>query len=157
LCCAGAKNIEPVPIEQRLGESAFIQQAVVLGQDQKYLAALIVPRQEALIAWAEENEIPFNDYPSLLDQPEVKELIDSEINSLVSMKMVLNLSSGFSVLRCSQIPSNLDESFPRSRRLSDLPSMNCIRNRSASSLPNRRSPAKRDQNHGSRPHMDAQT
>jgi long-chain acyl-CoA synthetase len=82
----GGENIEPVPIEQRLGESAFIQQAVVLGQDQKYLAALIVPRQEALIAWAEENEIPFNDYPSLLDQPEVKELIDSEINSLVSMK-----------------------------------------------------------------------
>ncbi len=82
----GGENIEPVPIEQRLGESAFIQQAVVLGQDQKYLAALIVPRQEALIAWAEENEIPFNDYPSLLDQPEVKELIDSEINSFVSMK-----------------------------------------------------------------------
>lgn len=82
----GGENIEPVPIEQRLGESAYIQQAVVLGQDQKYLAALIVPRQEALIAWAEENEIPFNDYPSLLEQPEVKELIDSEINSLVSMK-----------------------------------------------------------------------
>lgn len=82
----GGENIEPVPIEQRLSESPFIQQAVVLGQDQKYLAALIVPRQEALIEWAEENEIPFNDYPSLLEQPEVKELIDSEINSLISSK-----------------------------------------------------------------------
>jgi long-chain acyl-CoA synthetase len=82
----GGENIEPVPIEQRLCESTYIQQAVVLGQDQKYLAALIVPQQETLIQWAEENEIPFNDYTSLLDQPEVKELIDSEINAFVSMK-----------------------------------------------------------------------
>jgi long-chain acyl-CoA synthetase len=82
----GGENIEPVPIEQRLCESPYIQQAVVLGQDQKYLAALIVPREEALIQWAEENEIPFADYASLLEQPEVKELIDSEINACVSMK-----------------------------------------------------------------------
>lgn len=82
----GGENIEPVPIEQRLCESLYIQQAVVLGQDQKYLAALIVPREEALIQWAEENEIPFVDYASLLEQPVVKELIDSEINACVSMK-----------------------------------------------------------------------
>ncbi len=82
----GGENIEPVPIEQRLCESVYIQQAVVLGQDQKYLAALIVPKEENLIAWAEENEIPFDDYASLLEQPEVKELIDSEINTYVSMK-----------------------------------------------------------------------
>jgi Long-chain acyl-CoA synthetases (AMP-forming) len=75
-----------VPIEQRLGESTYIQQAVVLGQDQKYLAALIVPKEENVVAWAEENEIPFDDYASLLEQPEVKELIDSEINTYVSMK-----------------------------------------------------------------------
>ncbi len=82
----GGENIEPLPIEQRLSESVYIQQAVVLGQDQKYLAALIVPKEENLIAWAEENEIPFDDYASLLEQPEVKELIDSEINAYVSMK-----------------------------------------------------------------------
>jgi len=82
----GGENIEPVPIEQRLCESPYIQQAVVLGQDQKYLAALIVPREDALIQWAEENEIPFADYASLLEQPEVKELIDGEINACVNMK-----------------------------------------------------------------------
>jgi len=82
----GGENIEPVPIEQRLCESVYIQQAVVLGQDQKYLAALIILKEENLIAWAEENEIPFDDYASLLEQPVVKELIDSEINTYVSMK-----------------------------------------------------------------------
>jgi long-chain acyl-CoA synthetase len=82
----GGENIEPVPIEQKLCESPYILQAIVLGQDQRYLAALIVPRQEELVQWATENEIPFNDYASLLEQPEVKELINSEINANINIK-----------------------------------------------------------------------
>lgn len=82
----GGENIEPVPIEQKLCESPYIQQAVVLGQDEKYLAALIVPRQENLTAWVEENNIPFVDYETLVQQPEVRELLDSEISELISPK-----------------------------------------------------------------------
>ncbi len=82
----GGENIEPLPIEQRLAESAYIQQAVVLGQDERFLAALIVPKQEGLLARAEENSIPYNDYETLLQLPVVKELIDSEISSLISPK-----------------------------------------------------------------------
>ncbi len=82
----GGENIEPVPIEQRLAESLYILQAVVLGQDEKYLAALVIPRQENLTAWAEENNIPFADYETLLQQPEIHELLDSEISELVGPK-----------------------------------------------------------------------
>jgi long-chain acyl-CoA synthetase len=82
----GGENLEPVPIEQKLTESEYIKQAVVLGQDQKYLAALIVPDEEAVTAWARENNVVNIDYETLLKQPEVLELIDSEINELVSMK-----------------------------------------------------------------------
>lgn len=82
----GGENIEPVPIEQKLCESVFIQQAVILGQDEKFLAALIVPRQENLTTWAEENNIPFVDYETLIQQPEVRELIDSEISELINPK-----------------------------------------------------------------------
>jgi long-chain acyl-CoA synthetase len=46
----GGKNVEPVPIENTLRESPYIQHCMVIGQDQKYLAALIVPRQEAVMA-----------------------------------------------------------------------------------------------------------
>ena len=80
----GGENIEPVPIEQKLCESIYIQTAVVLGQDEKYLAALIIPRQENLTTWVEENNIPFADYETLVQQPEVKELIDAEISELIS-------------------------------------------------------------------------
>jgi len=82
----GGENIEPVPIEQKLCESPYIQQAVVLGQDEKYLAALVVPKQENLTAWVEENNIPFADYETLVQQPEVRELLDSEISDLISPK-----------------------------------------------------------------------
>ncbi|HWP67797.1 MAG TPA: AMP-binding protein, partial [Rectinemataceae bacterium] len=82
----GGENIEPVPIEQRLAESPYILQAVVLGQDEKYLAALVIPRQENLTAWAEENNIPFVDYETLAQQPEIRELLDAEISESISPK-----------------------------------------------------------------------
>jgi long-chain acyl-CoA synthetase len=82
----GGENVEPLPIEQKLAESEYIKQVVVLGQDQKYLAALIVPDQDAVTAWAEENHVPILDYEGLLQQPEVAELIDYEVNELVSAK-----------------------------------------------------------------------
>ncbi|MFZ2780517.1 MAG: AMP-binding protein [Rectinemataceae bacterium] len=82
----GGENIEPVPIEQKLCESDYIGTAIVLGPDKKYLTALIVPKQENLTSWANENSIPNIDYESLLRQPEVRELIDYEIAGLVNLK-----------------------------------------------------------------------
>ena len=82
----GGENVEPLPIEQKLCESEHIQQAVVLGQDQKFLAALVVLDEESITAWGRENNVPIVDYESLLQQPEVQELIDYEVKELISPK-----------------------------------------------------------------------
>jgi long-chain acyl-CoA synthetase len=82
----GGENIEPLPIEQRICDSQYVKQAVVLGQDQHFLAALIVPDQDYVTGWAKDNNVSFGDYDSLLSQPEVKELIDYEINQAVNQK-----------------------------------------------------------------------
>jgi long-chain acyl-CoA synthetase len=82
----GGENIEPVPIECKLRESPYIQQCMVAGQDQKYLAAIIIPWQQALMDFAEENSIPIVDYDLLLQQPEIIELIASEVSDLISAK-----------------------------------------------------------------------
>jgi long-chain acyl-CoA synthetase len=79
----GGENVEPVPIESKLRESPLIAQCMVVGQDQKYLAALIVPVQEALMAFAEENNIPIVDWELLLQQPEIIELLANDISDLV--------------------------------------------------------------------------
>ena len=80
----GGENVEPVPIECKLRESPYIQQCMVAGQDQKYLAAVIVPLQKAVMDFAEENAIPIVDYELLLQQPEINELIAGEISGLVN-------------------------------------------------------------------------
>jgi long-chain acyl-CoA synthetase len=82
----GGENVEPVPIEHTLRESPFVYHCMVVGQDQRYLAALIIPRQEALMAFAEENNIPFVDYELLLQQPEINQLIATEIGDRVNLK-----------------------------------------------------------------------
>jgi len=82
----GGENVEPVPIECKLRESPYIQQCMVAGQDQKHLAALVIPNQQSIMDFAEENSIPIVDYDLLLQQPEIKELISSEISDLVSAK-----------------------------------------------------------------------
>lgn len=80
----GGENIEPLPIEQKLQESEYIERAVVVGQDQKYLAALICPNSEAIERYANENHVPYMAAEDLLESEAVAELINSEVSSLVS-------------------------------------------------------------------------
>jgi len=82
----GGENVEPVPIEHKMRESPYILQCMVLGQDQKFLAALIVPRQEKIMAFAEENSIPIVDYELLLQQPEINQLIAAELSDRINTK-----------------------------------------------------------------------
>jgi long-chain acyl-CoA synthetase len=79
------ENIEPVPIEARLVESSFIDQCMVVGQDQKALAALIVPSfdhfRQAGFTESTATELAAN--------PKVGHLVDEEIRNLI------NHSNGF--------------------------------------------------------------
>jgi long-chain acyl-CoA synthetase len=82
----GGENIEPVPLEDKIRDSIYIDHAVVLGQDQKYLAALIVPNFENIENYAKENAITYMDNESLVKTPEIRELIHSEITQRVNRK-----------------------------------------------------------------------
>jgi long-chain acyl-CoA synthetase len=49
---AYGKNVAPAPIENALKASRWIGQAVVIGDQRKFLSALLVPDFETLAAWA---------------------------------------------------------------------------------------------------------
>jgi long-chain acyl-CoA synthetase len=49
---SNGENIEPQPIEDACLRSPYIEQIVLVGQDEKALGALIVPNLEALQTWA---------------------------------------------------------------------------------------------------------
>ncbi|MEO0009141.1 MAG: AMP-binding protein [candidate division WOR-3 bacterium] len=74
------KNIAPVPIEQALLASKFIEQAVVIGDRRPYLVALLVPARLTLEDYARENRIPFQRYEDLLTHPQIISLFRSEID-----------------------------------------------------------------------------
>ena len=69
------ENIEPQPIEDACIRSPYISQVVLVGQDQKTLGALIVPNQEAIAAWAAEQELD----PVDLQSDRVQALIRDEL------------------------------------------------------------------------------
>jgi long-chain acyl-CoA synthetase len=82
----GGENVEPLPIEQKLGECALILQAMVVGQDRKKLGALIVPNFESLKAFAETEKIPFTSVEALLEDERVIGAYRQEIRALISHK-----------------------------------------------------------------------
>lgn len=82
----GGENIEPVPIEEKLTQSGLIDQAMVVGQDRRFLGALIVPNDEALQAFLDEQGVEYVDREEALENPQVQERFRDEINGLVSTK-----------------------------------------------------------------------
>ncbi len=82
----GGENVEPLPIEQKLCESIYVDQAILVGQDQKFLAALIVPNREALEEFGRAESLPDSGFEVLIEHPRVIELFNAEISDLVSAK-----------------------------------------------------------------------
>jgi len=86
---AGGENVEPEPIEDKLKESTLFDYAVVLGQDEKSLAALLALNEDELARLAREHNIPLEEaaredggaiHPTILDtvRREVGKLISRE-------------------------------------------------------------------------------
>ncbi|MEL3905500.1 MAG: long-chain fatty acid--CoA ligase [Treponema sp.] len=80
----GGENIEPVPIEMKLQESPFIAQAVVLGQDQRYLGALIIVDEAELKGYAAANGLQSESLEDLITKQTVRKLYEQEIASRIN-------------------------------------------------------------------------
>lgn len=76
---AGGKNITPAEIESRLKFSQYISDAVVIGDQRKYLTCLIMIDQENVEKFAQDNQVPFSDFASLCRAQEVLDLIDGVV------------------------------------------------------------------------------
>ena len=65
---SNGENIEPQPIEDACLRSPYVDQIMLLGQDEKALAALVVPNVANLRAWATSQNLAL-DLPETLDTP----------------------------------------------------------------------------------------
>ena len=68
---AGGKYVAPQVIENKLMESTLIAQVMVIGENQRFPAALIVPAYEELEKYAKHKGITFNGKEDLIEKPEI--------------------------------------------------------------------------------------
>ncbi len=68
---SGGKNIAPQHIETLVGKDFFIEQIVAIGDNKKFISALVVPSFEGLETWAAKKQISYNSIDELLSKPEV--------------------------------------------------------------------------------------
>jgi long-chain acyl-CoA synthetase len=87
------ENVEPVPIESKLLESRFIEQCMVVGQDEKQLGVLVVPSLTELKAQG----FDFSGVADAAADNRVSELVGGEIRRLVCKE------TGFKPFECIQL------------------------------------------------------
>jgi long-chain acyl-CoA synthetase len=78
---SGGKYVAPQPIENKLKESTFVEQVMIVGSGYKFVGALIVPSFTMLRDWMRDNNIPFTTNEAAIKNPKVIELFTDLINS----------------------------------------------------------------------------
>ena len=79
---SSGKFIAPQIIEGKLKESAFIEQSMVIGEQEKFASALITPNFNYLSEWCKKNELPFDEKENLFAHPKVMDLFNQEIKQI---------------------------------------------------------------------------
>ena len=77
---SGGKYVAPSAIENKLKESRFIEQVIVVGAGQKFVGALIVPSFANLKDWCEKSGVSFQSNESAINNPAIiahyKEIVE---------------------------------------------------------------------------------
>lgn len=76
---SGGKYVAPLPIETKMSESPFIKQIMIVGDNKKFTAALIVPDLEQIAAQLKIDGLKADPLITLLQHPEAKKIITAEV------------------------------------------------------------------------------
>ena len=78
---AGGKNLTPSEIENTMKGSPYIKECVIVADGRKFVGALVMIDFETVGKWAEAQRIAFTHFRSLVETPQVRELIQREIDA----------------------------------------------------------------------------
>ena len=79
---SAGKYIAPQVIENKLKESLFIEQAMVIGENQKFASALISPNFSYLHDWCSGHKLQFRDNADVIELPEVLDRFSKEVREV---------------------------------------------------------------------------
>jgi long-chain acyl-CoA synthetase len=105
LVLSTGKNVAPGPIEDAFAASEVVEQAMVLGDGQKFVSALIVPNFEGVRAWAAEAGIDLpDDVGGICDDDRVRDRIQREVD-----RVNADLESHETIKRYRLVPEEFTE------------------------------------------------
>jgi long-chain acyl-CoA synthetase len=70
---SGGKYVAPAPIESKLKEDFLIEQVMIVGEQKKFVSAIINPAEDTLKEWCHRHEIPWSNLKDILSHPKVVE------------------------------------------------------------------------------------
>ncbi|MCU4175740.1 AMP-dependent synthetase/ligase [Carboxylicivirga sp. N1Y90] len=76
---SSGKYIAPQAIENQLKESNFIEQAMIVGESEKFAGSLLAPNFDYLHMWAHEHKVHFRDNKELVQDDKVQSLFRKEV------------------------------------------------------------------------------
>ncbi|MBT6177081.1 MAG: AMP-binding protein [Deltaproteobacteria bacterium] len=76
---AGGKNLSPEKIENSMKNSAYIKEAVAIGDARKFISALVLVDYHAVSDWASRRDIAHTSLIDLVGHDEVQDLVRAEI------------------------------------------------------------------------------
>ncbi|MDE3145505.1 MAG: AMP-binding protein, partial [Bacteroidota bacterium] len=79
---SGGKYVAPAPIENKFRESEFVEQILLIGDDKKFVSALIVPSFSNLAIWMKANNIPFTTNEEAIKNPQVLQMYEALVESI---------------------------------------------------------------------------
>jgi long-chain acyl-CoA synthetase len=77
---SGGKYVAPQPIENKMKESQFIEQIMVIGENRRFAAALIIPNFGFIEKWAKERDLNLTSREEIANSEDVKNKIWKEVN-----------------------------------------------------------------------------
>jgi len=76
------KYIAPQLIENKLKESTFISNVMVIGENEKFASAIIVPDMNALHYWCAKHRVRFENNTEMINLPEVVKRVQKEVDKI---------------------------------------------------------------------------
>jgi long-chain acyl-CoA synthetase len=120
----GGENVEPEPIEEKLKESGYIDHAVVLGQDQKQLSAIVAVNEDELMRLAAELKLSPGEVVTegerSIENDAIYKILLAEVNALISkeqgFKPFERITRIFPVLNDFQVGKELTQTLKVKRK-----------------------------------------
>ncbi|MDA0945750.1 MAG: long-chain fatty acid--CoA ligase [Bacteroidetes bacterium] len=81
---SGGKYVAPTLLENALKASLFIEQVIVVGENRKHPAALIVPDAVVVEEWCKRHDHPFPGMAGIASDDLLRERIEREVNELMA-------------------------------------------------------------------------